>query len=196
MKPIVRSGWTERVYSTLLFLYPRDFRHEYGADMVQLMRDQCNDEPSLRVYGRASVDLLISIPTQHMENQMNRQASHLVPLVYTAIAAAGLLFALVGGTNPAMLVIGLAIAVLAGTAAGMAWKRAQPIAGRITTDKWWKFVVAGPCIVALVIAGGAAGIEAWFAGVLAVMTAAALTLIGVGLGLARLTGRGTPAARG
>jgi hypothetical protein len=36
---------TVRVYRSLLRLYPREFRDEYGADMLQLLRDQSSDEP-------------------------------------------------------------------------------------------------------------------------------------------------------
>ncbi len=35
---------SKRVYRSLLVLYPKEFRREYGADMVQLFRDQCRDE--------------------------------------------------------------------------------------------------------------------------------------------------------
>ena len=33
----------ERVYRALLLLYPRAFRREYGAEMLQLSRDQRRD---------------------------------------------------------------------------------------------------------------------------------------------------------
>ena len=39
---------TVRVYRSLLRLYPREFRDEYGTDMVQLLREQCSDEPAWR----------------------------------------------------------------------------------------------------------------------------------------------------
>ena len=35
---------SRRVYRILLAAYPKEFRREYGADMVQLFRDQCRDE--------------------------------------------------------------------------------------------------------------------------------------------------------
>ena len=56
-----------RLYGVLVRLYPRRFRDEYGADMVQLIRDQCADEPTWRVCARAATDLAITIPAQHME---------------------------------------------------------------------------------------------------------------------------------
>jgi hypothetical protein len=47
---------SERVYAALVRLYPRAFRQHYGADLAQLLRDQCAEEPAWRVYGRALVD--------------------------------------------------------------------------------------------------------------------------------------------
>jgi len=32
-----------RVYSVLLYAYPRDFRRQYGADMLRVFRDRCRD---------------------------------------------------------------------------------------------------------------------------------------------------------
>ena len=144
-----------RVYSVLIGLYPRRFRDEYGADLVQLMRDQCADEPRWRVYSRAALDLAITIPAQQLETRMTRNPNHLVPLLYTALAVGGALFAMVGGTNATMLVVGLCMAVAAGAMAIVSWRRAAPISAAVTTSGWWKLVVAGPCLIAAVIIGGA-----------------------------------------
>ena len=35
---------SKRVYRVLLAAYPKEFRQEYGSDMVQLFKDQCRDE--------------------------------------------------------------------------------------------------------------------------------------------------------
>lgn len=37
-------GLSRRIYGALLTAYPKEFRLEYGADMVQLFKDQCRDE--------------------------------------------------------------------------------------------------------------------------------------------------------
>ncbi|HEV8627486.1 MAG TPA: hypothetical protein VG034_23870 [Acidimicrobiia bacterium] len=50
------------VYRRLLWLYPRRFREEYGNDLVLLLTDQLRDEPAGRVFGRAAVDLALTIP--------------------------------------------------------------------------------------------------------------------------------------
>lgn len=75
----------------------------------------------------------------------------LVPLVFLAIAAAGLLGAVIGGTNIAFVAIGLTIAVVAGSIAALAWGRSGSVSRRISTDGWWKFVLAAPCLIAAVV---------------------------------------------
>ena len=184
-----RDAATVRVYRSLLRLYPREFRDEYGADMVQLLRDQCSDEPSWQVGARCALDLAITVPTQHMEAHMNRPSTHLVPLLYTAVAAAGLLFAILGGSNIRMVVIGLCIAVAAGTVGAVTWKRSGPIGAKLSTDGWWKLVLAGPCIILVLIVAAGFGVEAWELMMLGILVAFVATATGVLLGVARLAQR-------
>lgn len=51
---------SERVYQLLLWLYPSDYRREYGADMMQLFRDLRRD--ALRERGAAGlIDLWMHV---------------------------------------------------------------------------------------------------------------------------------------
>ncbi len=157
--------------------------------MAQLLRDQFHDESAWRVWSRAVVDLAITIPFQQLEARMNRTPTHLVPLVYSAIATAGVLFAVVGGTNVTMLIVGACIAVVASAMAAIAWRRTGPIGGTVATAGWWKFVVAGPCIIVGVIVAAGMGVEAWFLGLILVFGAFVVTGIGLVLGLVGLSKR-------
>ncbi|MGB5759359.1 MAG: hypothetical protein WBM50_20765 [Acidimicrobiales bacterium] len=181
-----------RVYGALVSLYPRVFRDEYGDDMVQLVRDTCDDEPTWRFASRVVVDLALSIPTQHLEMHMKRNPSPLIPLIYTAVAGAGVILAVAGGTSLALLVVGLTVAVLAAVMAVIAWRRAAPVGGSIQTQHWWKLVLAGPVLIGGVIVAAEAGVEAWFAGLLTVFLGLILTGVGLLLGLLRLTARRPP----
>ena len=189
---MTRELMVVRAYSKLVRLYPRSFRDEYGADMVQLVRDQSVDEAPWQVCGRPAIDLAITIPTQHLEARMNRTPNHVVPLVYAAVAVGGALLAVVGGTNATMLVIGACIAVAAGALAAFAWRRAGPFRATNTSGAWWKLVIAGPCIVGTVIVAAGLGVEAWFLGLVSVFVAFVLTGLGLLLGLVRLVSRRTP----
>ncbi len=180
------------VYRRLTALYPRSFRDEYRDDLTAMFASQLADDGALRCWLRTALDLMVTVPTQQMESQMNRTSNHLVPLIYTAIAAGGALVAIVGGSNRTMLVIGACIALAAGAAAVVAWRRSQPIVGAIGTNGWWKFIVAGAALVAGVVVAAGLGVEEWFLGMLAVFVGFVLTLTGVVLGIARLMGRQSP----
>ena len=174
-----------RTYRALTRLYPRRFRDEYRADMVALFREQCRDEPAWRVVARAAADLAITIPMQYLEVNMRRAPSHLVPLTHVAIAAAGLLLAIVGGTNAATVLIGLGITLGAGTIGVLAWRRSAPGETTVTAN-WWKYLIAGPSLVAAVMLAAGAGVEAWFLGMACVLTAFVLTAVGLLLGVTHL----------
>lgn len=175
-----------RVYGVLTRLYPARFRDDYGNDMVSLFRDQCRDEPTSRVLSRAVVDLAITIPTQHLEATMRRTTGPLVPIIYLAIALAGVLLTIVGGSNAMTAIIGLAIALGAGTIGVISWRRATPVRETTLTGHWWKFVVAGPCLIAIVIVAAGLGVEAWSLGVVTVLSGFVLTAIGLVLGVSHL----------
>ena len=191
-----RARLVERAYRAMVRLYPRRFRDEYGEDMVRLIREQCRDESAWRIAARSTVDLAIAIPTQHLEARMNRAPSALVPLVYAVFALGGVALAIVGGSDPTSSVIGLAVALGAGTLGILAWRRAAPGRATTPTGTWWKFLAAGPCLIGLVIVASGAGVNAWFLGLVTVLTAVVSTATGVVLGLAHLWNRrvrGNPA---
>ena len=124
---------------------------------------------------------------------MHRSPSPLIPLIYTAVSGAGIVLALAGGTNAALLIVGLVVAAIAGTVAVISWRRAAPIGGSVRTTHWWKFVAAGPVIIGGVIVAAGLGVEAWFVGMFFVFLALILTGVGLLLGLARLATRRPPA---
>jgi hypothetical protein len=180
-----------RMYGALVRLYPRRFREEYGPDLVGLFRDQCEDESVTRACGRAAVDLVITIPTQHLEAKMHRSSRTLVPLLFTALAVAGFVVAIIGGSFLPTIVIGLAIAFGAGAAAIAAWRRNR-VAPSTLTASWWKFLVVAAVLIGAANLGSALGIEAWALLMLTLLTAFVCIAIGLGLGVARLLDRRRP----
>jgi hypothetical protein len=86
-----------------------------------------------------------------------------------------------------MLVLGLGLAVVAGAIATLAWRRSRPVGTpRAVIATWWKFLVAGPCLAALVIIASGVGVEAWYLGMVVVLAAFVSTATGLVLGLAHL----------
>lgn len=178
-----------RIYGALLPLYPRNFRDRYGADMVQLVRSSCNDEPAWRIAFRVLLDLATSIPTQHLEARMKTPSQPVIPLIYTAVAFAGFALAAAGGTNVGMTAFGLVVAALAGTTAFISWRRLAPTGRSVPTELWWKCVLAGPILIGSVVVGASFGVEAWEAGMLVALLGLVSTVTGLLLGLLRLTSR-------
>jgi hypothetical protein len=184
--------FTERAYEALVAMYPRRFRDEYGADMVLLFRNQCGDEPTWRVCVRCVIDLALTIPNQHLETHMRRNPSPTLTLVYLTFALAGAVLAVIGGSAPIAVVIGITIALGAGALAILTWRRAAPFRESNLTGQWWKFLVAGPALLAAVIVAARLGVEAWFVGLAIVIAAIAMVAIGIVLGLARVVTHRSP----
>jgi hypothetical protein len=184
-------------YRVLIRLYPRQFRREYGSDLVQLMREQRRDDRPMRVFARSAIDLAISIPHQHLEARMNNPPTRLTSVAAAIAAVAGVLLAVIGGSAPTTIVLGIGLAAIAGAVAVVAWRQYTPVREpAVLTASWWKFVLGGPCLVALVIAGAGAGLDAWYLGMVVVLGACISTATGLVLGAARIVSRrgigGTP----
>ena len=162
--------------------------------MVQLFRDQSHDEPAWRVFGRAALDLVLTIPHQHLEVRMQRNPTPALTLTFLTIALGGAFLAVVGGSNLFTLVVGLIIAVGAGALAATTWRRAAPFKDSNVSTRWWQFVIAGAALVAAVIIGAGLGIDAWFAGFITAIVGVACVALGVILGVARLVTHRTPSS--
>ena len=171
-----------RCYSALLRLYPRPFRDEFRSDMELLFRDQCRDEPVWRVTGRAAIDLALTIPIQHLERHMKSQPAPILPLLFTLVAIGGLLLAITGGSEPVSLAMGLGLVVAAGGLAIVAWRRIAPVPTLEPSRTWWVLVLSGFALIVLVIAASGVGVQAWYLGLLTVLTAFVLIAAGLGLG--------------
>lgn len=185
-----------RVYDALLRLYPREFRDEYRADMSRLYRDQCADEPALRVTARAALDLALTLPQQHLEVHVRRNSTSVVSVLYLALAAAALLTALVGGTDRTTLIVGVLLAVVAGGLGVAAHRRAAIASSSPRGAGWWKPVLAGPILIGTVIVASGLGVDAWYAGMVAVFLGLALFGAGIVLGIVRLFSRRAPISAG
>jgi hypothetical protein len=117
-------AWHERVYRSLLVLYPPSFRRNWGPAMVQLFEDQLRHPRrpgravGLRVWLRTLDDLFTSVPRQQweafMEDTANLTRAVIVTSVVAIVAALGTGLAVVtAGIGPAIpLAILLAIVVV------------------------------------------------------------------------------------
>lgn len=176
------------LYRGLLLCYPRSFRREYGADMVLLFSDQLGDEPAPRVWCRGLIDLAVTVPTQHLEAHMNRPPNTLVPVVFAALGVAGVLVAVIAGTNPGIALGALAFAAVATVLAVVSARQTRRItvAGS-TTAQWWKLLALGAgALLAMILAEGATDLSLWMPMIVTVLFSLLMIAAGVVLGIARL----------
>ncbi|HJT28383.1 MAG TPA: hypothetical protein VJ784_13310 [Pyrinomonadaceae bacterium] len=65
------TRWFLSIYSILLIAYPREFRQEYGSQMVLLLLDCQRDAPTApartRIWLRTLIDLVRTAPREHLE---------------------------------------------------------------------------------------------------------------------------------
>jgi hypothetical protein len=98
---------SERIFQLMLFVYPRDFRREYGWLMAQVFSDchraaQKGNESlaTARLWLRAVIDLVKAAPQEHWHNLrkddsiMNRTLRDVIGLVGSLVIAAAALLVL------------------------------------------------------------------------------------------------------
>jgi hypothetical protein len=101
------------VYRTLVRLYPRNFRQQYGDDLVQHFDDLVADRGTAAACGRTALDLAVTVPRYRLETIMNeRHSANAVSIIVGSIAAAGVASVLVGIYPGALLlVVALVLAI-------------------------------------------------------------------------------------
>jgi uncharacterized membrane protein YedE/YeeE len=190
---MTRDRLVVAVYRRFVRLYPRAFRDEYGADLVDLLAEQLRDEPTGRVVARCLADLALTIPNQHVEAHMERSSNLVVTCALGAVAFATAVVGVAVG-HPAVLAVCLAIAALTAGLSLLNARRGRPLAVRQpAAAQWWKPAVAGVVVLAALVAITTATGElpegGWFVAMATGL--AGLLLVGTGLvlGLVHLAGR-------
>ncbi len=63
-----KTTLSERIYRRLLWLYPAEFRDEYGPLMIQLFRDRRRDEKRIaHLWIDTLFDLAATVPAQYLK---------------------------------------------------------------------------------------------------------------------------------
>jgi hypothetical protein len=132
-----------RVYRALLHLYPRRFRREYGALMVQLHRDLRRDR-GRRAWLTTCRDLFTTVPVRNLEAfmTMNPQGKLLTAAIATTVGI--VVFAVVGGAIAALFLMLLLAWILTSL---LRQRGAVP-----TRGFWWKLIASGVGLFALAFA--------------------------------------------
>jgi hypothetical protein len=156
--------------------------------MTALIEDQLRDEHPSRVWTRAAVDLLVTIPARHLEVHMNRPPSFVLPALFAGLSTAGVLIVVIGGAGGATLATGSMLAVLSAVLAFMTWRDTRTVAVNGPADRWWQFLAAGLAALGafVVVTAGEISERVWGLMMVALAVSLALISTGVILGVARL----------
>jgi hypothetical protein len=181
------------LYRRAIRLYPQRFRDDYGPDLVQLVADQLRDEPTWRVVARSAVDLVLTLPTRHLEAHMNRPPTALVPAFFGALALSAVIVGLTVG-HPIVVLGCLAVGIVAAGLALLAIHRTRPLTQpRPASAHWWKLLAGGAALMAALIGlttvTGELPDGVWLIAMITGLTALVLMGAGVVLGLAHLVSR-------
>jgi hypothetical protein len=182
------------VYRYLSALYPKAFRAEYHDDLVATFTEQLRDDSAMRVWLSTIRDLVVTVPSQHLEARMNRPAPQTVAVLATGVTVAALVLAVVAGTGPVVGVF-LLIALVALVVATLAWKTARPEGrgGVSVANRWRTILISGVALLATVIVvinvppyNNKELPEAlWLLMMLSLVTSVGLITVGITMGIAR-----------
>lgn len=138
------------LYRQFATCYPRGFRDEYGDDLATTFALQLAELGPARCWLRTGRDLMITIPTQHLELRMNRPSSSAVTGGCLALAVGATLAALVTGTSfYGLILVLLAIVALA---LAMASRRATRSALSLErSTSWKKFLATGSVLLLAIV---------------------------------------------
>lgn len=115
-----------RLYRSVIALQPRAFREEYGEDMAALFDDLVADRGRSAAWAIAVVDLLVTLPRNHLERLMNhRSSTATINATIIGLTIAGLGSILVG-LYPGVLLLGVAAALAIGQRSALARAMRSP----------------------------------------------------------------------
>jgi len=82
---------SERVYRRLLFIYPKEYRREYGELMVQLFRDRMRRDGGgfrgLLVWMQMTFDLVVAAFKEHKEHKEGKEGDKMKKRIVIALVA-------------------------------------------------------------------------------------------------------------
>lgn len=119
---------SHRIYRRLVGLYPRSFRNEYGADLLQLFDDLVADAGHRAAWSRTALDLVLTLPRYRLETVMNeRRSATTITVVTAGLAVAGIAAPLVGlGLYPGAVLLVVAALMAVGQRSALAQSLRAP----------------------------------------------------------------------
>jgi hypothetical protein len=185
------------VYRCLAALYPKAFRDVYRDDLAATFALQVRDEGPGRVWLRTLRDLIITIPSQHMEARMNYHPTpHATAIPVLSIAVGVGVLAVMSDAGPVPWIL-LLIALAGLLVAVLSWQAARPMHPTPAryAKHWKKCLVTGVALLAgLIVAlnvpplNGDVG-AVWLLVIAGLVISVALIASGIAMGVAQWSTR-------
>lgn len=103
-----------RAYRILVRLYPRDFRDDFGDDLIALLDDLEAEKGRARAWRICALDVLVTLPRMHLERIMNAQrTTTAITWGIVLLAAAGAASILTGLYPGALLLVAAGVLAVA-----------------------------------------------------------------------------------
>jgi len=176
-----------RIARLALLAYPREFRREYGDEIVRCMRDmrRHGDVDRARLAGRVAADVLLTAPRMRLETLMHRSIVLTLALGIVALIAAVAIL-------PVALVA--LAAVVAGAAVVIGRRHDGPLGDSPPSAGWRRCVLWGVASFAvgsaiLIIDGGELSEPVWALWALTFVAGAILVGLGIVLAVSERSGR-------
>lgn len=136
-----------QAYRALVGLYPRQFRHDYGEDMVRHFADMVDDRGRRAAWSRTAIDLIVTVPRYRLESIMNESQS----TTTMGVTLAALIVAAAVGVLTGLYLVGL-VALVAAIGLGVARRSALAQAIRRPGENRRRNRLATAGVLALVCA--------------------------------------------
>jgi hypothetical protein len=146
-----------RTYRAAVRLYPRDFRREFGDDLVRHFAKLVSDLGPRRAWSRTLLDLIITLPIYRLETIMSPARSNItLNLTIVVLLTAGLIGIFVMGTSAMGAILGV---VLLGAAVVVAITQRSNLARSLRPAngsrrrRWLTFAAISGVVFAAAIVG-------------------------------------------
>jgi hypothetical protein len=180
------------IYRRLAVLYPKSFREAYRDDLTATFALQLRDEGPARVWLRTLRDLVVTVPSQHLEAHMNyRPRPHAVTIPLLSIGVGIGVLAVMSEDGPVPWIL-LSFALVGLIVAVLSWQTTRPI--RPTPIRyakhWKKCLVTGSALLAgWIVALNVLSLDdvgaGWLLVIAGLVLSVALIASGIAMGLAQ-----------
>ena len=137
------------LYRSLLRLYPRDFRTDYGDDLVQNFVDLATDRGTRAAWTRTTTDLIITVPRYRLESIMSEKASTTTLYLTIGVLTLGGVASLLIGFYPGLLLLVAALAVAFAQRSALARAIRTPDSDRRRRRLMTAGILAATCVLSI-----------------------------------------------